>query len=572
MSSTICFLAVSLAVLVSTAHGSVVMMRESFDAASPPALPTGWQSSQHRVAGQSDFFTTASSARSVPNALQSTNATIEQWVSTSPLERPGVNPSVISFWTRRSGTFGAAVVVEYSLDGIGSVFTQFGDTLWSSGGTGYVYHSLPVPRDESGRPAVRFRWRVIPAGAGSTGTFRIDDLEIIGQGETDLSWESLSPRSTALADGETCMLQALLRNTGRKTIPWFSIAVIAVQDADSVERTPVQALEERIDTELSPGDSTFLDIVFPAYAPGGTFDVIVSFDGASGPGSDTVSLFLPVSHHAGTCIINEIMFSPRSGAPEWVELENRSANPISLSRWAITDADTGTMRHIPRASTSVLPAGFALLTEDSLGLTRAYGMIPCPIVQIPGFPSLNNDVDMVVLHDHTGKTIDSVPYSASWHNPALVSISGHSLERISPTMPSSDRKNWTTSTAMEGATPGSKNSVHFSSRPQGPGLHCSPNPFSPNGDGVDEVALIEYSTPLEVATISAFVYDVRGRRIRRLADNDPGSTHGILVWDGRREDGVRAPIGMYVVLLRATKADGGPLYEARCVVVLAMPL
>lgn len=572
MSGTFCILAAILVALGSTAHGSVVMMRESYDAVRPPALPLGWESSQHRVAGQSDFFTTASSAHSAPNALQCTNATLEQWVSTSLVELPGVNPSAISFWTRRSGTFGAAVVVEYSLDGAGSAFAQFGDTLWPSGATGYVYHTLQVPLDESGRPAVRFRWRIVPAGTGSTGTFRIDDVEILGQGETALSWESLSPRSTSLVDGETCTLQAVLRNTGRKTIAGFSLAVIAAQDADSVERAPVEILATRFDNSLLPGDSTVVDIAFTAYAPGGTFDAFASFDGASGLGSDTISVFLPVSHRAGACIINEIMFSPQSGAPEWVEIVNTSANPISLSRWAISDADTGTVRHIPRAPTTILSAGFALLTDDSLGLTQAYGKIQCPIVQIPGFPTLNNDQDMIVLHDHTGKTIDSVAYDAVWHNPALVSISGHSLERISPTMPSNDRRNWTTSTAMEGATPGSQNSVRAISRPQGSGLHCAPNPFSPNGDGIDDVTLIQYSTSLEVATISAFVYDVRGRRIRRLADNDPGSSHGILLWDGRKDDGVRAAIGMYVVLLRATKADGGPIYEARCVVVLAMPL
>ena len=84
--------------------------------------------------------------------------------------------------------------------------------------------------------------------------------------------------------------------------------------------------------------------------------------------------------------------------------------------------------------------------------------------------------------------------------------------------------------------------------------------------------LVQYSIPLRVATISISIYDVQGRRIRRLADHDPGSVTGVVPWDGRRDDGVRAPVGMYIIMLQATQNDGGSIYESRCIAVLALPL
>ncbi|MBU1299579.1 MAG: hypothetical protein KKG06_03810, partial [Bacteroidetes bacterium] len=51
---------------------------QNFDSISSPALPTGWTSTQNRTTGTNDFTTTTSTPLSLPNAVVSTNAKINQ--------------------------------------------------------------------------------------------------------------------------------------------------------------------------------------------------------------------------------------------------------------------------------------------------------------------------------------------------------------------------------------------------------------------------------------------------------------------------------------------------------------
>ncbi len=552
--------------------GEVVILRQTFDTLLPPSLPSGWTSSQNRVGGQSDFFTVGSSAHSSPNALQCTNATVEQWVSTPALVAGGTAIASVAFWTRRSGTFSALVVVECGPDNEGAPFVVVGDTLRFSGSTLYEPFTIRLPDELTMNNTVRFRWRLIPSTSGSTGTFRIDDIEVRGQCRVDLECVSAIVTPPFPSTGQFRAMRATVRNRGLVTATDILVRVLLRRDADSVRRPVDELTSARVQDSLPPGDSILVDLQIRVPPPGGTLFAVVVSPGDQDPTNDSTTTPVPVGYPPGTMVVNEIMSAPLAHDPEWVEILNTATDTLSVCRWTLCDAEGSAKHLLCKTELRIPPAGFALLTGDSLGLQKTFGRPDCPVVQIPGFPSLNNDGDQVVLADHTGSTIDSVAYSSTWHNSALVSSTGRSLERISPLSPSNESRSWTSCTALQGATPGRRNSVFIGERLAHVGLRCIPNPFSPDNDGVDDVALIQYTTPLPVATLSAYVYDVRGQRIRRLADHDPGCTQGVLVWDGRRDDGVRAPVGMYIVVLRAVQPDGTNLVEARCVVVLATRL
>ncbi len=558
--------------LCSSAFSEVMIYREPFDSVATPLLPAGWTSSQNRTPGQADFFTTSSSAHSVPNALQCTNATIAQWVLSPPIGGSERVAASISFWTRRSGTFGAALVLECAPDGEGLPFVMLGDTIRFSGSILYEVHEIQIPVSLRSPSSLRFRWRIVPSASGATGTFRLDDIEVDGECALDLACGPVSAGPASSAGMSARMIRTKVRNAGRDAVARFGLTFLLNPNADSVSRGVRELGNISLAGPLAAGDSVWVECSLSPAAPGGALIAVASCAGDLNAANDSATISLPVAFAPGTLVINEMMFAPAAHDPEWIEVENPTGDTIALSQWTISDADRDAAHRVARAPYIVPPSGYAILTDDSTGLYARFGPIACPVIQVPGFPSLNNDEDMVVLADHTGSTIDSVAYRSSWHNPALVSATGRSLERISPELPSCDSRSWTSTTSLQGGTPGMRNSVVVSSRNRKEGLECSPNPFSPDNDGVNDVTLVRYAIPLPVATISAFVYDIRGRRIRRLADHDAGTSQGVLVWDGRRDDGVRAPVGMYIVVFRAVRADGGSLYEARCVVVLAMPM
>jgi len=253
-----------------------------------------------------------------------------------------------------------------------------------------------------------------------------------------------------------------------------------------------------------------------------------------------------------------------------------SGRDIDVNGWKLTDL-TGVSGGVPiSASARVLHPGELLTFAADSSL----------YVQFPGLAnsdqrlvviardkriSLNNDIDAVVICDPLGTTIDSVLYTDSWHNPDLAEHAGRSLERISERIGSNDARNWGTCVDPTGGTPGSRNSISVGIQPAAARLSGAPNPFSPDGDGIDDVTVIHYEMPLQTSIINMKIYDIRGRLIRRLASNEPGGPAGNIVWDGRDDSGAVARIGVYIALLEAVTSMGA-VESAKGVLVLARRL
>ncbi len=98
------------------------------------------------------------------------------------------------------------------------------------------------------------------------------------------------------------------------------------------------------------------------------------------------------------------------------------------------------------------------------------------------------------------------------------------------------------------------------------GISVSPNPFSPNGDGLYDRASIGFYLSQE-ATVTVEVYNIEGRLKIRLqetfpysgVDNDqrvPRRVEG-LVWDGMDENGKKVPYGIYILRLIVTYNQAG---------------
>lgn len=98
-------------------------------------------------------------------------------------------------------------------------------------------------------------------------------------------------------------------------------------------------------------------------------------------------------------------------------------------------------------------------------------------------------------------------------------------------------------------------------------VQAMPNPFTPNGDGINDEAIIHYNLlalstarPVEVA-----LYDLSGRRVRVLfAGEEANGRYTDKAWDGRDDQGQAVPPGLYVARVFVS-GDAGAAEQSRIV-------
>lgn len=150
-------------------------------------------------------------------------------------------------------------------------------------------------------------------------------------------------------------------------------------------------------------------------------------------------------------VINEMMYTPQSGAPEWFELLNIDSQPINIKGWRMSDATSS--RPIIIASDYIITAnGFVVISKDSTMLVQFPEVAGSFIVA--NVPSLNNTGDDVAIYLPDTTLIEKISYLPSWGGSA-----GKSLERKNASTSGNMSNNWGTSIDVKGATPARKNSV-----------------------------------------------------------------------------------------------------------------
>jgi len=259
-----------------------------------------------------------------------------------------------------------------------------------------------------------------------------------------------------------------------------------------------------------------------------------------------------VSFKKGALLLSEFMAKPlgiatgNNSIAEYVELYNPGDVEIEICYWLISDENTGKPAIISEEK-SVTPRGYFVLASDS-SIFNYPGVIAANTSVLPRFPALNNDEDCIVLKDLNGITIDSLRYTKQW---SIAENISH--ERVFFTNPN-DLNNWRQCSLPSGGTPGLPNSVAIATDWKKPGIKVSPNPFSPDGDGIDDETAILFRLPFPSAKISVEIYDLVGRLIYQPAKAFYTSAEGAVYWDGSSKYGGRARIGMYIVRCTATDA------------------
>jgi hypothetical protein len=263
-------------------------------------------------------------------------------------------------------------------------------------------------------------------------------------------------------------------------------------------------------------------------------------------------------------IINEVLANePGSSTKlEWVELHNADSTQHDLEGWLFLSKDDTTL--FP-AGTIVPAKGFLVLARqltseppDSISFEDWWGNGSSIWGDSPeeSFPAIEAKMSLT----NSGGTISLLDpandvQTFTWDQDCG---DGVSLERVS-----SEGDIWLCCVDADKCTPGKKNSVtaSYSHKIE---LTIEPNPFSPDGDGFEDEAILRYTLPME-SNLTIRIYDVRGRLLKTLVDDEP-RVSGEIPWDGRDDENRIVRIGIYVVW---AEAEGDSYSQDKSTVVVA---
>ena len=277
--------------------------------------------------------------------------------------------------------------------------------------------------------------------------------------------------------------------------------------------------------------------------------------------NNIATFLLPVRYLFGSVLVNEFFPLPDSTESEFVEIIPQTN--VNMNNWTIRDLG-GAKGVFPNLDLSAFT--YCLIADDSSFLD----IIPdTSILILPGngLPGLNNSSETIYILDHTESVIDSLQYNENWSL-----MNSRSVEKYRITDTSNEPNNWGISVGEAGKTPGFQNSLFFSDLPSKGRVTISPDPFSPDGDGIDDELTITYSLPYLGAAIRWEIIDMAGRVIAKPYYNYQVGQNGKLKWNGKRDNGKSARIGIYVMKISFQDVASTQSWETVKTVVLAKPL
>ncbi len=269
----------------------------------------------------------------------------------------------------------------------------------------------------------------------------------------DLFLSSISASPFPAIDGDDVTIFAKIKNIGLQIADNFTVQIFNDVNFDSVGNLNEQIFNQQF-TNLLAGDSISVNVILNSLSIGG-YNIIAKVIFLSD--EDTSNNFkyfkfdvYPPGNNFNDIVINEIMYAPTSGEPEWIEIFNRSLSAINLKGLSISDNSTQTK--VVSNNYNLEANSFLVISKDS-SILQFYNVESEIIVS--NFPSLNNTGDAVVLKDSLNVLLDSLEYLPNWGG----STGGKSLERILINENSTTQQNWGTSQSINKATPGKVNSI-----------------------------------------------------------------------------------------------------------------
>ena len=251
-------------------------------------------------------------------------------------------------------------------------------------------------------------------------------------------------------------------------------------------------------------------------------------------------------------VINEILFNPPPTGSDYIEIYNRSNKVIDLRQTYIANRSSNStissITQISKENYLFFPQDFMVLTPDVTYVKATYiNQNPDAFIAI-NLPSFNDDKGNTLILNAQGNIIDELAYSDKWHFKLLDNTEGVALERIDYNATTQSADNWhSASTSIGYGTPTYKNSQYHVNDGVKGDIKLSPEIVSPDNDGQDDFATLEYNFPEPGYVAAITIFDAAGRPVRYLQRNALCGTKGSFKWDGLGEKNQSLPIGVYIV-------------------------
>ncbi|MGB0524351.1 MAG: lamin tail domain-containing protein [Flammeovirgaceae bacterium] len=290
--------------------------------------------------------------------------------------------------------------------------------------------------------------------------------------------------------------------------------------------------------------------------------------------ANTAIVHLPQAAEVGDLIINEVVPDAFSGGSRYVELYNNSDKYISLQDWQLgienslgTVGTSSGQRAVLQSEEWILaPNEYVVFTDEVIDIKNDYPsgrherVLEVATSSFLTLDVTDEDKRKLVLIDPNGDEMDRVELVEEMYFGLIDDINGVALERISFTDPTNDPNNWASAAENVGwGTPGYLNSQNIDNPKGNLGNDCfeiTPEVFSPDNDGFDDVLTIHYTCNQNNLVASITIYDSNGREIKRLIQSQLLSTSGFINWDGVGDNGEKARMGYYIAFIETFGLNG----------------
>lgn len=279
--------------------------------------------------------------------------------------------------------------------------------------------------------------------------------------------------------------------------------------------------------------------------------------------NQSLNFVYPAIMQKGDVIINEVLFNPRTGGVDFVEVYNKSDKVLDFKDLKIatihsTKDSVISIKNVSATTLLFQPKTYWVLTSNPDTVkSQYYTSNPNNFIKISTMPSYADDKGKVVILKDTTR-LDQLNYNKSMHFALLKDVEGVSLERSSFTQETNATGNFRSATAASGyATPADKNSQYLEDiTATADEIYLPSSTFSPDNDGFEDILRIQYnfSAPSKVANLT--IYNDQGQMIKKLIRNETLNAQGQWIWDGLDENNAKARTGIYILYIEILDLNG----------------